>query len=190
VPQEIEIEYKNLLTREEFTYLLESFPFPERSQRQVNYYFETKDLSLSKKKCALRIREKNAAYKLTLKQPHREGILETTDRLTKEEAFSWIEGEVIPKQHTTFQLKQLSISPSDLTYFGSLITERREVKYRDVLLILDYSTYNNNVDYELEIEAPNHEIGLIILDKLINKYNIQRKHTPNKIQRFFSTLNN
>src|SRR5690625_3128052 len=112
--QEIEIEYKNLLTAIEFNHLLQSLPFPSNSQRQVNYYFETENLSLSKNKCALRIREKDKVYTLTLKQPHPYGVLETSDRLTKKEAFNWIQGNIIDKPNTINQLAQLNIVPSSL----------------------------------------------------------------------------
>lgn len=186
--QEIEIEYKNLLTKEEFNRLLASFPFPKESQCQVNYYFETKDFSLRKNKSALRIRKKNKTYTLTLKQPHPEGLLETNDRLTKQEAINWMEGNIKPKQHTTHQLHQLGISPHHLIFYGYLETERRELLYKDVLLVLDYSTYNNHSDYELEIEAPSKEIGLNMFNKILGKYHIQKKDTPNKIERFFSTV--
>src|SRR5699024_2136508 len=138
--QEIEIEYKNLLTKEEFYYLLTHFPFTKKAQKQTNYYFETKDFSLKGKKSALRIRKKNNTYQLTLKEPHPEGLLETHDRLTEQEALSWINGDIIEKQNTTKQLKNLQISPKSLEYYGNLTTERREINYQDVLLVLDYST--------------------------------------------------
>lgn len=186
--QEIEIEYKNLLTKNEFDDLLKSLPFPEISDRQINYYFETKDFSLKKKMCALRIREKNNAYILTLKQPHSDGLLETNDILTRQEADSWIQGKIIPKPHTTYQLNQLHISPSDLIYYGNLQTDRREIQCGNVLLVLDDSTYNNHSDYELEIEAPTKDMGLNTLHKLLTKYNIEQKHTPSKIERFFSSI--
>src|SRR5690625_1132188 len=148
--QKIEIEFKNLLTKKEFNLLLHRFPFPAQSQKQINYYFETNDFSLSKNMCALRIRENNKTYKLTLKQPHPDGLLETTDILTRHEALSWIRGHIIPKQHTYKQLHQMNVSPSNLIYIGQLITERREVKYDDVLLVLDHSSYNSHEDFELE----------------------------------------
>lgn len=186
--QEIEIEYKNLLTKEEFDRLLENLPFPEQSETQINYYFETKDFSLKQNGCALRIREKNGEYKLTLKEPHPQGLLETHDFLTKQEALDWIDGKFITKRHTASQLAEKDISPEDLIYYGCLKTERRELNDNNVLIVLDFSTYNGKSDYELELEAPSQEVGIEAFQTLLKAHNIQKRITPNKIKRFFQTL--
>lgn len=54
--QEIEIEFKNIVTEEEFNTLCKSFSI-EVFTKQVNHYFETPDFSL-KAGSALRIRHK------------------------------------------------------------------------------------------------------------------------------------
>src|SRR5690625_4119666 len=97
--QEIEIEYKMLLTKTEFERLLSSNPFPKAGEKQINYYFDTKHFSLQKKSCALRIREKNNIYQLTLKEPHTTGLLETHDTLSKKDALSWLNGNIIEQKH-------------------------------------------------------------------------------------------
>ncbi len=56
--QEIEIEYKNLLTKDEFNSLLSNLSFPRKGQVQINYYFETADLALRNKLSALKIKKK------------------------------------------------------------------------------------------------------------------------------------
>jgi|SRR5690625_359228 len=186
--QEIEIEYKNLLTKDEFNSLLSNLSFPRKGQVQINYYFETADLALRNKLSALRIREKNGSYQLTLKEPHPEGLLETHDLLTEKEAFSWLHGNIIEKKHVIKQLKNLDIPYENLLYFGKLTTERREMSYENVLIVLDKSTYNGLTDYEFELEAPCKNIGKRIFNELLQKNNIILKKTPNKIERFFSTL--
>ena len=186
--QEIEIEYKNLLTKDEFNLLLENLPFPKESQTQINYYFETADLALQSQSAALRIRQKNEVYQLTLKEPHPEGLLETHDFLTEKEAFSWLHGNIIEKAHVIKQLKKLHIPYEELLYFGKLTTERREVNYKNVLIVLDISSYNGQVDYEFELEAPSRKIGIEIFNDLLQKNAITIKQTPNKIERFFSSL--
>ena len=45
--QEIEIEFKNIVTKEEFDTLCKSFSI-EAFTKQVNHYFETPDFSLKK----------------------------------------------------------------------------------------------------------------------------------------------
>ncbi|MFD1852112.1 CYTH domain-containing protein [Oceanobacillus bengalensis] len=186
--QEIEIEFKNLLTKNEFDHLLDKLPFPEYSVKQTNYYFETTDFQLKDQGCALRIREKNGKYRLTLKEPQGDGLLETHDFLTEAEARAWIAGHIAPKEHTTKQLEARNISVVNLYYYGSLITERREVEYKDVLLVLDHSTYNGKNDYEFELEAKTKADGLKTFQSLMNEHNITIKKTPNKIERFFLSL--
>ncbi|WP_284139403.1 MULTISPECIES: CYTH domain-containing protein [unclassified Virgibacillus] len=186
--QEIEIEYKNLLTKEEFDRLLFAFPFPEQPIIQTNHYFETRNFALKDRQSALRIREKNGKYQLTLKEPAAEGLLETHDSLTKEEAEDWLKGNIRGQHHTAKQLVKLGISIDELVYHGSLVTARRECKYKDVLLVLDFSTYHGTSDYEFELEAPNAQIGQQAFDQILTHLNIEHRTTPNKIQRFFSTL--
>ncbi|MFP3488877.1 CYTH domain-containing protein, partial [Staphylococcus sp. SIMBA_130] len=68
---------------------------------QINHYFETKEFSLKELGCAIRIREKDGKYTLTLKEPHPDGLLETHDLLTKQEALNWMNGTIIPKVNTS-----------------------------------------------------------------------------------------
>lgn len=187
--QEIEIEFKNLLTKSEFDALLTAYHFPKNGQTQVNYYFETKQLELQQKHCALRIRKKNDSYQLTLKEPHKDGILETHDSLTKDEALKSLSSNIVKKSHTSKQLDKLNININDIFYCGSLTTIRHEVSYNGVLLVLDYSIYNNHSDYELELEAGSKDVGSRLFYKILAEQQIKKRRTPNKIERFFSTLN-
>lgn len=188
--QEIEIEFKNLLTEKEYEMLLHAYPFPKKGTWQTNYYFETEDLNMSKKGAALRIREKNGTFRLTLKEPHPDGLLETHDVLSPEEARSFLDNKIIKKPNTAHQLEKLGINPFSLRYFGKLSTERRELKTRDCLLVLDYSQYNGLEDYELELEAPDIETGKAVFNEILAACGIEQRTTPNKIRRFFSTQNN
>lgn len=186
--QEIEIEYKNLLTEKEFEQLLYHLPFPESGIWQTNYYFETKNFSLKSKGAALRIREKNGKYVLTLKEPHSNGLLESHDALTEVEASRWIKGDFVAKSQVDKQLQSLGISLNDLVYCGKLETKRYETHYQGTLLVLDYSIYNGVFDYELEIEAHTKGDGLNMLKSILNDYGVTKKETPNKIKRFFTSL--
>lgn len=186
--QEIEIEFKNLLDPHEYKKLLTELPFPDEGVVQTNHYFETKDFSLKAHGAALRIREKNGKYTLTLKEPHPDGLLETHDALTKQETESWLNGTPLMKDHVGGQLKALGIAPDTLQLFGSLTTERREVKDRGALLVLDYSTYNGESDYELEIEATDRTSGEHIFKQILMEFDVTEKHTPNKIERFYRSI--
>ncbi|WP_226037644.1 CYTH domain-containing protein [Aquibacillus saliphilus] len=187
--QEIEIEFKNLLTKDEYDKLRLFFELENvEPVIQTNHYFETSDFRLKDKGAALRIREKNNLWQLTLKEPHPEGLLETHDTLTTTEATSWINGVIIPKPTVAKQLNQLGIDFAGLNYGGTLKTYRLETLYKQTTIVLDYSTYNNQSDYELEIEATEKAIGERVFHELLENHDIPKKETPNKIKRFYSSL--
>jgi uncharacterized protein YjbK len=186
--QEIEIEFKNLLTKEEFEILLNYLPFPSVGIKQINYYFETTDFKLRHHKSALRIREKNGKYQLTLKEPYGDGLLETHDSLTEEEVTAWINGKPVPKAEVKAQLRKMNISINELQYYGNLTTIRREYHHDRLIYVLDHSHYHGHEDYELEIEAKDVETGKEALNTILRECGITRKDTPNKIARFFQKM--
>lgn len=186
--QEIEIEYKNIITANEFNQLSAAYSFPKEGKKQYNYYFETADKKLGQHGCALRIREKANTLTVTLKEPHANGLLETHDTISKETSKSWINGNIIPQPNTHKQLKHIGVLPEDLSYVGCLETVRRETSYHGALLVLDKSKYNGRIDYELEIEAPEASLGNHLYDTILTEQHIPKRDTPNKIQRFFASL--
>lgn len=186
--QEIEIEFKNLLTKEEYHLLCERFSLSERDFiMQENHYFDSEDFSLKNKGCALRIRKKKAHYEMTLKQPAEEGLLETNEIISAEEAKSIIATNRIPEGAIAKILREeLKIAPENVIYFGSLSTRRAETEYEGGLLVIDHSMYLNKEDYELEYEVTNFSAGQKIFIDLLKTLNIPVRHTDNKIKRFFT----
>ena len=191
MPQEIEIEFKNLLTEAECNNLDKAFNMKNVPEiQQVNHYFETKDFQLKQHGAALRIREKNGKYQSTLKQPQGEGLLETHDFLTEQEANSWLQGYITLGPEISKQLQELGISPADLTYGGSLETIRREQSYNDTIIVLDISKYSDITDYELELEAQSYAHGEHVFSTILTENGIVKRKTPNNIQRFYDSLRN
>lgn len=187
--QEIEIEFKNMLTKEEFHRLCESFAITTFIE-QVNHYFETSSFSLKEKSSALRIREKNGAYTITLKQPAVTGLLETHQTVTKQEAEWMMEtGTMIPGA-VYDQLLLLDIPVEQLQYYGSLTTQRAEMLYENGTLVFDHSFYFHHDDYELEYEVQTEETGKKSFLHLLAQYNIPVRPTKNKVQRFFLAKQN
>ncbi|WP_080847141.1 CYTH domain-containing protein [Cytobacillus gottheilii] len=188
----IEIEFKNMLTKSEFELLKESLKFnAEDFKSQTNYYFDTPDFQLKKKHSALRIREKNGYYELTLKQPHEHGLLESNDTLTAETAQKAIHAKNLNQkellQHEILSIiNDNGIAIEDLTLFGSLKTIRAEKKYKDGLLVLDNSYYLNEVDYELEYEVSDRANGEVIFGDLLAEYRIPIRKTENKVRRLYN----
>ncbi|HHW39045.1 MAG TPA: CYTH domain-containing protein [Bacillales bacterium] len=186
--QEIEIEFKNLLTKNEFELLMKRFNITSKEfTSQENYYFDTVSFSLKDKHSALRIRKKQDKYILTLKQPHEQGLLETHQELTDEQAFTLLnnEGRKMVEGHVKEVIATLGINPNELQYLGALKTDRFEFIDNDNILVLDHSFYLNYEDYELEYEVKDPVTGKEKFLEILKQNNIPLRTTKHKIQRFF-----
>lgn len=185
----MEFEAKNLLTKDEYLLLNSHLNHNKiKPKTQINYYFETEDFALKNKGSALRIRMKNKNYTLTLKQPKDDGILETHESITHETAQLWITNKITATISIEQQLSQLNVDRDALQYGGHLQTDRIQFKYLDALIVLDKSSYNNNIDYELEIESSSMTRSDEVMNQLLTTYKIPIRQTVNKIERFYQTL--
>ncbi|MFL6563158.1 MAG: CYTH domain-containing protein, partial [Bacillus sp. (in: firmicutes)] len=185
--QNIEIEFKNILTKNEYERLLEFFKVNNNHIfRQENYYFDTPNFALKSKMTALRIRKKGLNYEMTLKQPVTVGLLETNQPISEEEAQLAIHNGKLPTGLIQSIIEEFAISFSTIEYFGSLITERVEFEYLKGLLVLDHSIYLSTEDYEIEYEVENYQNGEKIFIELLELFNIPNRKTENKIRRFYN----
>ncbi|MCS0672558.1 CYTH domain-containing protein [Cytobacillus firmus] len=183
----IEIEFKNMVNREEFSSLIDFLNIrSEDFSEQENHYFDTPDFLLKAKGSALRIRQKNGSFELTLKQPHPEGLLETNENLTESEAAEMIQTGKIPAELIIRSIKELGIKTDKLQYFGTLATKRAEKEYMKGLAVLDHSRYLNKEDFELEYEVDNRHEGELTFLNLLKQLNIPVRKTENKIKRFYN----
>ncbi|BCB03052.1 CYTH domain-containing protein [Bacillus sp. KH172YL63] len=184
--QEIEIEFKNLVTEEEFLLLTDHFHISEENFiSQDNHYFDTVDFQLKNKHSALRIRQKDGTYTLTLKTPLKEDLLETHQPLSKEEAVSLLAGGTFPQGEVTEALQSMEINCDALELFGTLTTTRAEIDYKEGLLVFDKSSYLGKEDFELEYEAKERKSGEAAFRELLKQLNIPMRKTDNKIKRFY-----
>lgn len=185
--QEIEIEFKNLVTKADFYQLINIFKVdPSEFKSQSNFYFDTADFQLKMYSCALRIREKQGGYTLTLKQPNKIGLLETHQTITRNEAEKAIKTGPLPKGIVANQLlTSFQINISSCRFLGSLVTQRAERSHARGTLVFDHSVYLDDEDYEIEYEVTDEQHGKREFQKLFNDYNIPIRHTDNKIKRFF-----
>lgn len=186
--QEIEIEYKNLLTKNEFALLMDKFNLhPDDFVSQENYYFDTLDFSLKAQQTALRIRKKMDKFILTLKQPHEQGLLETHQELSTYEASLLLHNETIQLIDGAIKkaICSMGIHPADMKFLGVLKTERAEIKDGENILVLDHSYYLGHEDYELEYEVQDPVKGKERFLEIMKQNNILVKMTENKIMRFF-----
>jgi uncharacterized protein YjbK len=184
--QSLEIEFKNLLTQLEYEKIKSYFNLNESMFfHQENHYFDTTHFTLKENHSALRIRKKKDYFELTLKQPVPDGLLETNQVLTEKEAKAALEQNTIPKGQIVDLLTTMNINPDEVHFFGTLSTKRAEWEYKEGLLVLDFSSYLNTTDYELEYEVVNREVGHKIFIDLLSNLQIPIRKTENKIIRFY-----
>lgn len=185
--QEIEIEFKNQVTKTNFDKLMNAFNIdPSELKTQINYYFDTADFQLKTLGCALRIREKDGKYILTLKQPNNIGLLETHQTIESDDAEKAFTSGPLPKGTVANQmLTSFQIDISLCHFLGSLTTNRAEIIYLGGTLVFDHSFYLDVEDYEIEYEVTDEQQGKADFQKLFTDYNIPIEHTNNKVKRFF-----
>ncbi|WP_270181648.1 CYTH domain-containing protein [Alkalihalobacillus sp. CinArs1] len=183
--QEIEIEFKNMLTEEEYDALLASYELSHDDiKTQTNDYFDSDQFILRDKGAALRVRKKKNRLVLTLKEPAQQGLLETHQNITEETFQSIKETGQLPNGEVYQQVAKLGLA-ENLFHLGSLTTHRAEVKLPTGLLVLDHSEYLGCEDYELEFEVTDFEEGERAFYQLLEKHGIEIRKAKNKIQRFF-----
>ncbi|MFD4704874.1 CYTH domain-containing protein [Gottfriedia sp. NPDC058432] len=186
--KEIEIEFKNLLTKEEFEQLKSYFQINESSfQSQTNYYFETPDFAIKEHGGALRIRKKSlTSFTLTLKIKQAVGHLEINQKISETEASTMLKTYVLPEGEVKEYINEVKLNLNSLVLIGDLTTNRAEFPYENGLLVLDHSTYLNHEDFELEFEVSDENNGKQQFINLLKNLQIPRRKTLNKIRRFFN----
>jgi uncharacterized protein YjbK len=186
VSQEIEIEFKNLLTYREFLGLIHDFDIQKSDfTEQTNYYFDTEDFQLKNHKSALRIRVKKDIYTLTLKQQFDKHILETHQTIDNDQFPKVLSGNPLPEGKVSEVLRKIHIEIPDIKYLGNLTTNRVELPYHDDLLVLDENHYLGKIDYEIEYESADYNKGQQNFLELLESKNIPVRETKSKIHRFF-----
>ncbi|RIW27256.1 CYTH domain-containing protein [Bacillus salacetis] len=190
MPEEIEIEFKNMLNEEEFDRIKVYFSMTKDDfTLQNNHYFDTPSGRLKDHQCALRIREKNGTFELTLKQPAETGLLETNQPVNEQTATQMLEHGILPPGEVSEALHRLGINPDNLSHFGTLSTNRAETEYNDGLMVLDFSSYLNKEDYELEYEVKDRRTGEAIFSEFLESMKIPFRPADNKIKRFLRAAN-
>ncbi|MBC1365660.1 CYTH domain-containing protein [Listeria innocua] len=185
--KELEIEFRNLLTKEEYDRLIEDFRIKEDDFfEQTNFYLDTVDFGLKERNSALRIRKLETQYQLTLKTPEARGLMETTQILAADQATAITDGANIPVGPVRDTLKEIGINHEDLQVFGSLKTIRAEKDYKKGLLVFDKNFYGSISDFDLEYEVSDYDKGKEIFDKLLKEYQITNHPAENKVARFYN----
>ncbi|WP_422123735.1 CYTH domain-containing protein [Planococcus sp. X10-3] len=183
--KELEIEFKNLLTKEEYLKLIGRFGYSaEDAQTQVNHYFDTADFKLRDRRSALRIRQKADTYECTLKTPADNGFYEITDQLQLPQVEEIVEKRGFSAPEVTKALKEMGLEAETLEPLGSLTTHRIEFPYESGLLVLDHSEYLGTADFEIEYEVTDFEAGKQRFQAILRDFGIPVRSTDKKIARF------
>ncbi|AGY38112.1 adenylate cyclase [Streptococcus ilei] len=148
----LEIEFKTLLTKEEYDSLKDFFK-EQPPIRQTNHYIDTPDQAIRNHQMALRIRTLADRAELTLKVPQEAGHFEYNQALTFDQVEDFLSKKKLPQGEIASFLTDLGIPLVALDVWGSLETERREKRIPKGLLAFDRSRYNSIEDYELEMEV-------------------------------------
>lgn len=185
--QELEIEFKNLLTESEYMRLFTHFNFSDKDFfTQENYYFDTQDYMLKKIEAALRIRIKEQHAQITLKTPQDSHLLETNVDLSVTEAKNMVkEGKFFLPQVIQETIQTFGLFIDEVFLHTDLKTKRVEKKDGHELVVLDQSWYGDQMDFELEVESDDPRQGEVYFLSVLEQFSIPKRETPNKIQRAF-----
>lgn len=186
-----EIEFKQILTKDLYDKIFNTYFKNEKPFSQTNYYIDTKGFKLRGHRSALRIRVKDNSYEMTLKVPAEVGLMEynhpTNVKLKMNDTLS---NSKLPDDIRNIIEGQFNVSEDELIILGDLTTLRVETHYQNELLVLDKSEYLNKVDYELEFEVDSYNEGYEKFKQLLQEFDIKHEKPLNKVQRFFEEKQN
>lgn len=172
----LEVEYKVLVTKEQFMNLLNLYPHHTIND-QTNTYFDTTP-SLKNRGIGCRIRECNGQYQFTLKSKVAEGHDEYEFYIP---SFN-VDEPKIQKILRIFDIHGLQ-------EVGKLHTLRYFIDLKTAELCLDINTYNGITDYEIEYELKDPQINTFDeFMAILKSANIPYIPNPNsKIKRCLET---
>ncbi len=186
----LEIEKKALLDKDTYNLIIDSID--SKPFIQKNYYFDDNNKRLYKASMALRVREKNGKFKLTLKDKSDPtiGIVEVSSIITKNDFNKFVEGRYLIDDTILEYLSKKDIVLETLTNLVSFTTKRIKVNLDDHILFLDETTFENGVvDYELEVESSSIELCKKCFDAYADKFKIKETHST-KIERGYINKKN
>ena len=189
---EIEKEFKNLLTKEQYTSLVEDYKDVfTKDVTQTNSYYDYKGL-LQEHKMALRIRivEGKETGEITLKIPQSSlEVLEFTEVLPVDTLNQYNNDKQFtlpPSIQKALEKEGILLQTVMQTAF--LTTHRLEgALSENEWLVLDESHYNGKVDFEMEMEVRSLKLGEPVFLGILAKYHIERRQAESKIKRALST---
>ena len=178
-----EVEFRTLLTKEEYTKLVNKFKGMKQDV-QTNHYFDTQRFSLKATDASLRVRERTE-LELTLKKKKGYNIQYFSQPINQEEFDTIKETGVLLDCELAIEVQNI-IGSQKVINFMSLTTDRVYLPYSNGILFIDKSTYLGVTDYELEYDAKNYHSGKSEFIAIINEFGIQYKKAEKKIKRAYA----
>ena len=186
----IEIEAKILVSESDFLKLKSILGVQEKIKvKQTNYYIDDQQGSLRTYGFALRIRELNQTYTLTLKSPMAEGTLEKNQTISEASYRIFKETKVFPQGLIQSFLEMFGFQTNQLSIITYLTTERYETAFEGRHVCLDKNSYHGITDYEVESEESSLKRAAETLRLLCEKAKIDYKaNHMSKYARAIKTL--
>lgn len=169
-----EIEFKSMLTKEEYERIVATFPFT--TYHQKNEYLDTLDNQFSKQKKGCRIRTKDGTFELTIKTP-------LTQDETEERNWSLTEEQYQQFQKTRDLSYIDSLFSQPLITIGTVETTRSETSYKSGVLMVDHSIYEYHEDYEVEFEVTDSKQGKADFEHFLNEFELPYRPAEKKLVR-------
>ena len=162
--ENLEVEYKAMLTEEQFLRLLDYFP-GNKTIHQTNHYFR----STKSNKPIFRFREIDGTWLFTLKVKQDEG------RMEHEKSFDSL---TLDDSELLYLLKENGCEPP-FEEIATLTTIRHEIILEDeATLCIDENTYGNKKDYEIEYEISGPLGNLNHFQELLGMFDITYIPSP------------
>lgn len=183
----LEIEYKTLITSQQYIKLMEQYLLLGEIEIQENFYFDTPSRELAEQNMGLRIRifDTTAEQTSKISAGKAHSLVETTIPLNCEDAKRYVANESI-KQDPLFtsQLEKIHVNENDLTVTGHIKTSRLDVSLPIGRLAIDKTYFEGHVDHELELEVTNAKQGKIDFEDFLARNQIALSGPiKNKVQR-------
>ena len=179
------VEFKSLLTKDEYDRLIKQFS-GSKSDFQTNHYFDTTRFSLKALDTSVRVREREI-FELSYKRKKGYNVDVRTVLIDKAKFDEIKETGTIDIPEINEELVKL-IKDQKLVNFLSLSTLRTFLPYKSGVLNIDKSEYLGVTDYEIEYSTKSYHQGKEEFIQLISDLQIQYKKSDKKIKRAYNRL--
>lgn len=183
--KELEVSYRTLLSKSEYTRLAEMFN-NKPSNLQTNYYFDTSRFTLKAAEVVLRVRKRDR-YEVSLRRKKGYNQFEINNFITEEEFEKFVTEGVIPSLEIQAEIGEL-IKGQKIVNYMSLSTFRIFFPHKHGVLAIDKCEYLGETDYELEFQATTRDLGKKDFVETVKELGIIYKKGETKIKRAYNAL--